>query len=145
MGILSDFFVASPEQIATDQFESGPAGSYPTVESKGITEIELEELLQILRTGNVGNPLPLRDDFPLVLTCPSEEAWVFGCPSDLRDALAGATENNLADYASRWAATEQSGFHRFDETSLLSLLADLADLSRQAQTRNESLYLWISL
>jgi hypothetical protein len=145
VGILSDFFVASPEQIVADRFQYGPTGTFSTVESKGITEVELEELLQIVRTGTVDVSVQQHGNFPLILTCPSEESWVLGCPLDLRDALAVGSEKDLAAYASRWAETEQSRFVRFDEATLLSFLIELANLCRPAQARGESLYLWTSL
>src|SRR5579864_4634673 len=144
MGILSDFFIANPSQITEDRFHQGPAGTFPTVQSKGLTPVEMDELLQSVRSG-ASTEETAHDDFPLVLTCPGGESWVIACPSELRDALAAASGDDLTRYASQWATFEEFEWARDDLSSLVSLLQDLAILARVAQTRGESLYLWMSL
>jgi hypothetical protein len=145
MGILSDFFVAAPEQITEDRFRRGPAGTFPTVQSNRLTPVEMDELLRAVRRDHGDDTEPSRGAFPLALTCPSEEAWVIACPAELRDALAEAAEEDLRRYAARWAASEQLQFIRADEAQLRSLLRDLAELAGLAVARNESLYLWLSV
>jgi hypothetical protein len=145
VGILSDFFVAAPDQITEEHFRRGPAGTYPTVQAKRFTPVEMVELLQVVRPDHPGGATGQRHAFPLVLTCPSGEAWVVSCPADLRDALAEASADDLIRYASRWAEADQLRFIGMDATALAALLADLAPLARLGQVRNEALYLWMSL
>ena len=145
MGILSDFFAAAPEQIRADQFGTGPAGTFPTVQSTSVTPVELGDLLQVLPSSTIADAAFRRAEFPLRLTCPGGESWVIACPAEMRDVLAGASEEDLMRYAAGWAAFEQSRLNHADEAPLLSLLSGLAELCRLAQARGDSLLLWISV
>jgi hypothetical protein len=124
MGLLSDFFIAAPEDISADRFKLGPADTFPTVQAKRITPLELAQLLAILRNDHDADTVKSLDAFPVMLTCPGEDAWVVACPEDLRDALAQSSAEDVARYASVWAQYETLRDWGFQAVETAALLQD---------------------
>jgi len=76
----------------------------------------------------------------------SGSRWVVALADTLRDALAAATADQLAEAAVPWSQTDEFQlFGGTDADLLTGWLGELADLARHAQARSHHLYCWISL
>jgi hypothetical protein len=73
-----------------------------------------------------------------------EGPWLMPVRGELRDALAGLSEAEVAAVAQRWAATEEwEGDPMADD--LADVVGELAELARDAQASGRGLWLWVTL
>lgn len=178
MGLLSDFFAATPQELGDLDVRSGPMGappappprakrglfgfgrkqvppppieqpkvSLPTVQSKGLTGIEvgtLDELLtgtayEVLDAGGLNDPVRMND-------VGDEGPWVFRVRREMRDALANLAAERKTEVVQKWAATEELRLSRRDDIEALSgLVGALQELAKDAMASERDLYLWVSL
>jgi hypothetical protein len=68
----------------------------------------------------------------------------FDAPDGLVDALALADAERLATVAGPWSQTEEF-FGAGDPEELTNLLQDLSRLAREARSRGETVYCWVSV
>ena len=146
MAILSDFFVASPEQATryANRSADQDGGSEITAllqpaSYTGFTSLQVEMLWAILR-GEVWNV----NDYKLEDTSFSDdgESWIHRFPTDLTQLLAGASADQLASALVKWAATEEIDY---SQAELAPVLKDLETLAKRAVATNTSVYLWGSV
>jgi hypothetical protein len=174
MGVLYDYFVApsDAEAAATIDRPGGPgqpfqapetsrrrlfgrranatattseSTPYATVADTGIDPVvqagTLEELLtgrpyeQIEQDSRSGQALAVRD---------GGECLVLTLTDGLIDALAQSNPEQLAAAAVPWSQTEEF-WGAGDPDELTQLLHQLSDLARQARSRGESVYCWVSV
>lgn len=74
----------------------------------------------------------------------SEDRWVVTVTETLRDALANAHTEQLAQAAVAWPTTEEFRGHG-DPDLLGDVLNCFATLARTARSRGQHLYCWMSL
>ncbi|MCW2856162.1 MAG: uncharacterized protein JWR52_1777 [Marmoricola sp.] len=174
MGVLYDWFVAPDDDTAaatidraggpgqpaplpskagrglfnrrTTEAPSASSGlTYPTVHDTGIDPVvqggTLEELLtgraheEIEQDPRWGQSVAVRD---------GGERLVFTVTDALIQALAQANPEQLAAAAIPWAQTEEF-WGTGDAQQLTGLLVDLSGLAREARSRGESVYCWVSV
>jgi len=150
MGVLTDFFVAAPNEIDDAIVVAGPADRFKTVEAKGADDISLTSLNGIV----TGRNFEVDGGFDTLLaevesiSAASEEdgPWLFRAPQALVAGLAAADEPRLDDINEAWAQTEEwqaNGVTSPDETRWL--VQGLAELARDAAASSKDMYLWVSL
>jgi len=142
MGLLNDFFVASPDDITADLIRQGPAGRYPTISVTSLTVLSLALLLAAMEGSDLARAVARLDVFEVV-DVGVDGPWMVRLPSELADGLARASESDLKHYSIRW--TEGEEMSGADPKSMQVLLERLSALARQAQRDGKSLYLWICL
>jgi hypothetical protein len=137
--MLGEFFAAREDEI-DDAVLEAPYKRFETVEARGLTEINLATLGQILGLGTY-------DDLVggLNATGPTdnEEVGLYELPRTFRDALAGLADVGSA--ARRWVATEEL---RLDEWQLEEgerVLREVSALARRALEEQRDLWYWWSL
>lgn len=145
MGNLYDYFAAPDDVTAaptladapdTRQFEVlGVKGIDPVVQISTLEallrDISYEEVIANPRAGMLVSP-------------EAEEQWVVTLSDTVRDALADADRERLAQVAVPWSQTEEFG-RGADPEALDAFLVTLAELARDARNRDHHLYCWISL
>lgn len=141
MGILSEFFVAAPDDAPLYEElslqKSFPADRFPRVQWKGLTSLELETLWAIA------------DDRPWSPeTCTLEpigepdERWLFRFPDAFVARLASLTQEQFARAVDAWSKTEELAC---DAREIEPVLASLVTLARTAKESGRGMFLWGSV
>lgn len=138
--MLGEFFAASADEIDDALVEDGPHGRLPTVEAKGLSEVNLATLGEIL---GVGTYEDLVERAAIGRDSSSGEAGVLTVPSELRDAL--ASSEDLTEVAKQWAATEELALDHWQAEDAVTVLRDLGRLSRDAREHSRGLWYWWSV
>ena len=138
--MLGEFFAARAEDIDEDLVADGPYGRLPTVEAKGLTEVTIATLGEILGAGGydslVGRAAEGRE-------AEGGEAGLLTVPSEIRHAL--ATVGDLKGVADRWASTEELSLDLWRTEDAFEVLRDLSELAREAGAADRELWYWWSL
>jgi hypothetical protein len=150
VGILTDFFVATDDDIDDALVEEGPADRFPTVEAKTIDDVKITSLNAIAtgRSYDVddGSFDRIYPETPLIRDGGEEGPWVFRLPTPLLSALSGADAARLTEINEAWAQTEEWALDGVtDPEETRQLVNDVARLARDAQTAEKGVYLWLSL
>jgi len=148
VGILSNIIVADRNEASAINAAGGShLKRWPCLESKGIDQVKLGTLSQIL------NNRPI-DDVNTVaafmvdamLDKRSDEGpWVFLVPEQLQSALASLDEEAQDSVAEKWAATEEFILDRWQPADVEEYLKDLVAHARKSRAAGKSLLLWMSL
>ncbi len=143
MGLLADFFVATPEQALryanrdadADEGEEIRALLSP-LEYKRFTGLEIGMLWAILEGSEweVGKHMP-----ESCFLGEEGESWLEQFPSPLVQLLASASEEQVNSAASSWASTEELNCNPED---VKTVVVDLRALSIRALAEGKSVYLW---
>ena len=119
--------------------------TYPTIEDTGIDPVVQGGTLEELLTGRAYEEIELDQRWGQSLAVrDGGERLVLTLTDGLIDALAQATPEQLASAAGPWSHTEEF-WGTGDPEELTALLHDLSGLAREARTRGESVYCWVSL
>ena len=137
MGILSEFFVASPEAaqacedlIHTRAFEDQAAYT-------GFTGLELADLWAILAGTDYAPEQHLLESVH-----DAQDSWLERFPAPFVALLAGLDDQGLASAQLQWAASEEL---QLAPDVLRPVLEDLRRLAAKALAEGKGLYLWGSL
>ncbi len=125
--MLGEFFAARSEDLDDPLVEEGPYGRLSTVEAKGLTEVSLATLGEILGVGTYDE---LVERIGEGTEAESEEAGLLTIPTELRDALAEAKD--IDTVAARWAATEELSLDGWRTEDSLEVLRELSAFAREA-------------
>ncbi|MET3379229.1 MULTISPECIES: hypothetical protein [Variovorax] len=143
MGILSDFFVASPEEALryANRIEEPDEGDeieelLEPVQYKRFTDIEITTLWAIME----GKEWDVdRHMLEYVELGEDNDAWLNRFPDELTTLLTQVDSASLAPVLERWANTEELAC---EPTELHPVMEDLRRLAAEALARNKSVYLW---
>ena len=118
----------------------------PTVESKGLTDVQLAELDAVVTETPADRLIEETDDWIVKQADDEEGPWVFRARPRLVERLAEAAEPDLDRIAEEWAASEEMEVEDEDDRrALRELISGVADLAREARATGRDLYLWVSL
>jgi hypothetical protein len=146
VGNLYDYFAAPDDATAASCLDGGPgAVGFDTVDVKGMDPyVQLgqgEALLVDLPFDEVRTHPRFNH---LITDVAAESCWVVTLTDRLRDALAQASPERLAEVSVPWSRIEE-----FAPGADPALLADFLDrfaaLARRARAAGHGLYCWISL
>ena len=137
--MLGEFFAAAADDV--EQFvEDRPFDRVETVEAKGLSEVSLATLGEILGVGGYDE---LVDRIGDGRQAESGEAGVLPIPAAFRDALAGV--GSVHAVAERWAATDELKRDEWTADDAAEVLRDLCGLARRAASDGRDLWYWWSL
>jgi hypothetical protein len=142
MYLLSDFFVASPDELKDFDSTKSPVLCFPTALARGADYHALFWLFRLIADGWWRDSTPVPDE----QLGPAEEA---GNPSLLRvpdrvvEKLAAANDDQLAEWAAAWAAARDWLEAGYPPGKLPLLLKDLSKLGREAKAVGRRMYVWI--
>ena len=142
MGILSDFFLATPDQLSQLDISRGPAATLPTVQARRVDQVKLASLQGLIeQSTDFGELVSALDSS----TRGDEDGpWVAPVPQSIVSALAAADDVDLARLATAWANTDEWIADGGTALDLQRFLTQLSQLARQT-TAGKSLLVWISL
>ena len=142
MGLLSEFFVASPAEITEEVIRQGSAARYPTICATSFTDLAMALLLVVIEGRDLDEAVDRLDAFEIA-DVGEQGPWLVRLPVELRDALACASASDLQRYTTHWLEAEEMA--GADPEYMTTLLERLSTLARYAQAENKCLYLRISL
>ena len=148
MGVLSDIIIADRSEAAAINGAGGThSKQWPCLESKGIDQVKLFTLSQILQGRSVDDvdaSIAFMND--AILDHKSEEGpWVYLVPAELQSTIASLNDDALVSVAEKWAATEEFALDRWQSADVEEYLQDLVAHARKAREAGKSLLLWMSL
>lgn len=169
MGLLTDYFAATPEQAAAVDIRTGPTGTGPTgpadesarqdtpwVDGTTRAPQRIEDVLAV--TGV--EPTVTMATLEAVLTGAEvmdiieggvepiadggpEGPWLVALRPQLQVALVSTPPGGWQAVAERWVATDE--LVGTPASAAVSFLEELAALARRASDRDQRLYCWVSL
>lgn len=146
MGNLYDYFAAADDHAAAATLEHSPdPRRFAVLDVGGIEPaVQLGTLEGLLR-GVDYKQVSVDPRQCKLLSDPVEESrWVVTLTDTLRDALAEATPNQLAQAAVPWSQTDEF-YGQGDADLLTDFLNRFAELARTARDQGHRLYCWMSL
>ena len=138
--MLGEFFAARAEDIDEDLVADGPYGRAQSVEAKGLTEVTIATLGDILGAGSYDS---LVERAAEGRQAAGGEAGFLTVPTEIRDAL--ATVDDLKTVADRWVSTEELTLDGWQAEEALEVLREVRELAREARAADRELWYWWSL
>jgi len=137
--VLGEFFAASPDSVV--QFvEDGPFDRTRTVEAKGLTEVSLATLGEILGLGEYDSLVDVIGDG---IDAEGGEAGVLPIPGAMRDALARL--DDVGRVSTAWVHTEELAADGWRPDEAAVVLREVGALAREACAAGRSLFYWWSI
>lgn len=142
MGVLCDYFAAANDDEAAAVIDrtGGPAGA---VDGRGVDPVVQMGTLEELLTGQPYEEI-LDGDGDVVADRDGGERIVARLSTGVAEALAGASDERLAEVAVPWSQTEEF-WGEGDPDALAAFLRDLAALARDARGRGQRLYCLVTV
>lgn len=147
MGVLTDYFIANDDQDAARAHASlsGPKGAgFETAEWKSVDPVVTLAMLDQVVTGRDALEW-IKSGAPdsSVAGSETDEHWVFRVYDHHRAVLEGIRDDQVADVARRWGATDE--LSDWAPRDVEAILRDLVRLARTAREKEQGLYCWVSL
>jgi hypothetical protein len=143
MGILTDLFVAAPEDAtgyeSLQPHGKVPRGKFERVQLKGLLDINFTILWALLEGEEWDATAHVLDELAMG---PEGETWLFRFPDPLVAKLAGLSDSGIARAAELWAQTEEL---RCEPDDIEPVVAELVRLARLALSDEKGLFLWGSV
>jgi hypothetical protein len=152
VGVLTDFFAATRDELAALAIDSGPLPrdgvpgqpSLQTVASTGVLTMQVGVLDQCV-TGTPYASLEASGAIDAIARDGGPDGpWVFPVRRALRDGLADLSDGRIMTVAQRWGEDAGMATRGEDFRVLEGLITDLRELARAARRSGRDLYLWVS-
>jgi 8-oxo-dGTP pyrophosphatase MutT (NUDIX family) len=137
--VLGEFFAARKDEIDEALLEA-PYERLETVEAKGLSEINLARLGEILDLGTYDD---LVGQFDATGPSDNHDVGLYELPRTFRDVLAGLADVGPA--ARRWVATEELQLDEWQLEDGELVLREVSALARRALEEQRDLWYWWSL
>jgi len=138
MGILTNIVAADEDELESIVDSLRPVDQWSGIEKRGIDTAKIATLHSLL-TG---------DEFDLAVSlyepvAGGEAAIVLRLADEVLEKLAGYEEDALDAVAAELAATEEFEFEGWDEEEVHTLVLELADLARIADSQGQVMFVWM--
>ena len=144
MGVINTYFTARDDETASAVVDDGPAATHSPVLDAVDASVQAGTL-QALLTDEPYDSITADRSWARLVSAPDHEsAWVVSMPSAFTEALADASDEQLAAVVGPWSQTEEF-WGAGDPTHLLPLLQDWRSLALTARERGEHMYCWMAL
>ncbi|MFH9606664.1 hypothetical protein [Streptomyces sp. NPDC017448] len=146
MGVFFDYFRAPGDQEAASAFAEGPDDAgFATVCVKTIDPAVLLGKAVALLMREPVEAVIRHPRFAHLVTSPeAESTWIVTLPDEVRDALAEAPRELLAEISVPWSRAEEF-YGAADARHLADFLDELAALARAARSHGHGLYCRMTL
>jgi hypothetical protein len=140
MSLLSDFYIAKPEDAARyDTDQNLPDNE--RAQFKGLTYEDVANLWAILQ--NTKAKPDHADAFESVLVIDGGERLINRFPPEFVAVLASLNASSASDAAAKWIQTGELAYMSSEVSDALPIIEALSGLARTAQESGKSLYLWM--
>ena len=140
--MLTDFFLATPDQLTELDSLPGPTGTLPTVQARRVDLVKLATLQELIEHAEPFDELV--DALDSSMKGDEDGPWILPVPHTIVSALAAADDDRLAQLAAAWADTDEWIADGGTARDLRLLLVQLSQLARQTTT-GKTLWVWICL
>jgi hypothetical protein len=144
MALLSDFFIASTNEIQSLNILQSPGKTFPAVQARAIELVKITKL-QCIIDGSVFNDHIKDLDGMIVRSAGDDGPWIILLPNIITKTLLESNETKLADIGKSWAVTEEWVLDGGKPENIIPLIKNLTNLAKKAQAEKRSIYLWVSL
>lgn len=138
MGVLCDYFAAASDGEAAAVIDATGGPGAGSLHGNGIDPVVQMGTLEELLTGRDFEEI-LDGDGEVIADRDGGQRLVVRLSTDVTEALAGASDERLAEVAVPWSQTEEF-WGEGDPDVLAGFLRDLAALARDARGRGQRLY-----
>ena len=140
MSLLSDFYVASPEEAVRYDTDHNIPG-IERAAFKGLTYEECANLWAILQNSD---PTPAHSDaFESILVVGGGQRLINRFPAEFVALLAALDGAASSAAAAKWVQTGELAYLSCKPSDVLPIIQALSRLARAAQQSGKSLYLWM--
>jgi hypothetical protein len=146
MGVLSDFFIATDQELRDIREPDSPAAQFEGVTSTGVDVVMLCTLQQF--ACGLNDWEQIFDDCYVapVKELGSEGPWIYQVSDELCRRLSSLNAPDINRYAKMWAETDEWIMSEEpDRSQTPRVLSDLVNLARKATVRKKKMYLWTCL
>jgi hypothetical protein len=138
MGVITDVFAATDEEIQDFDPEAYVGDLFPTLQSNGGAGVIELAALESLLTGRDENEI--LGNYELAVEASEEGPWITRVPMPLQDALIELDEVGLDEIAQRWSKTDQFKHYDWSDEDVAYVLRGLWSLARQARDDGRVLF-----
>jgi hypothetical protein len=147
--VFCDYFSASDDAAAVRVLDEpgGPdTAAFDVVALKGIDPVVAMARLEAILTGCAYEEAAKRPRSGELLSSPeAEDAFVVSVSDTLREALAAASPEALAEAAGSWAETDELRKDGVTSGTAAEVLVSLSALAGRASAESQRLYCWLAL
>lgn len=143
MAVLTDFFIATEQEIVAIDGDDSPAKRLPGLMRSGLLIDLLAELYALVTHQQFSSQLI--DTFALVWEGSAEGPWIYRFPWPFVQALAATDLHTRLHPLAHASWPQLAQFNESDRDGLTDALEQLAHLARQAIAEQKALYTWICL
>jgi len=143
MGLLSDFFVATSDEIGDLDIEQSPVIKFPTVQAARVDVVKLTMLRCIIEGTKFDDYLSTLDS--LLVRGTDEGPWIIKVPDSVYDRLSNADLPGVRDLADQWSKTEEWRLDGGTAENLEPFISELSKLATTGKNQNRELFVWVSL
>lgn len=159
MSILTDFFIATPDELNNLSTEQLTRDRFPTFETNNVDSSKIEMLarlvvenvqrdMMVLTAGAAGQNFVSIDGWNKE-DLASFEQWIERFDPVFVECLASFPTEQMPHVATQWAAQWEkfNGYPAgtYSAESLVDLMRQLCDLAKQACAEQKQMYLWTRL
>jgi hypothetical protein len=144
MALLSDFFVATADEVNGLDLSQSPANRFLCLRARRTDVVKLVQL-QCLVDGTRFQDHVRELDTLFVRSAGDKGPWVVIVPKPLVDALSESSDAQISALGRRWAETDEWVRDGGTPENIVPFLRDIVRLAQQSKRENKSLYIWISV
>ncbi len=139
MGLLSDFFIATPG--VAQVYEGSGLPPHDVCSVGGITPLEVAAMVSALR--GVDDDPSIEDELES-LGGGEDGPWLMSVPRDMVDLLVAVEDARVPELSAKVAGTVSADGPLPDDT-FEPMLGELVVLARRAKATGKGMYFWMSL
>ena len=146
MGVLSDFFIATEQELLDLSEPASPVAKFEGVTSTGVDVVMLCTLQQFACGNNEWEEI--FDDCYVapIKELGTEGPWIYQVSDELCKRLSSLNAPDITRYAKMWSETDEWIMSEEpDRSQTPRVLSDLVNLARKATAKKKKMYLWTCL
>jgi hypothetical protein len=140
MSLLSDFFIALPDEVQRIDLPRSPAEKFHGVYAKRVDPLKLLLLQSCVEGSSLDEHLDSMETMK-VREAEPDGPWIFEVPHSVCEALANARDDEIEQYGTAWAETEEWVSDGGTAEEIVPLLRSIALLAQRA--KSEKKQCWI--
>jgi hypothetical protein len=142
--MLTDFFIATPTEVQALNIALSPATSVRCLRAKRTDPVKIVQLMCCIDGVPFSERLPIFNTM-LVRDAGEEGPWIFRLPESLESRLATASPDEVDRFGALWAATEEWIRDGGTPQTVVPFLAAIVQFAIEARSKEQSVYIWMSL
>jgi hypothetical protein len=140
MGILTDFFIASDEELQALPDDALPVQELRGIMAKNVESVNFALLETIIRDTDFDDAL----DAQILISEKSEDGpWIYLVAQGFTMSLAAIDDSKLKPIGDEWG--KELVMHNWTFNDVRTFLVELRSLAREAVTSGRNMYHWLSL